>query len=174
MSVPNLKFLFYFFLVCIIALALFFPSNTDHASDGLYKASDLIAEAKRFRQKSKFPAATAMTYSFSVISGCVLGGIFIISKVALRRVIGLTYIFGRVRSFLYATIMFIVLYMIVFMERGEGTSEKSRLFLQLMSESRMYLAIWCLSIYLCIASSVVVFFASVIDLFFNRGIDEGY
>ncbi len=161
----NLRFLFYFFIICIVSLALIFPSSSECAIQGLYKASDLIPQAKFLRQYSKFPTATAMAYLSAVFFAHVLALNVICSKGVLMRGVKLICLQGRIRCLIYSIGGVFIYWIFIFNVVGDGMGVKNKWFLNNISESRFYLAYWCVAIYLII-SSVIVFIFFIFFLFF--------
>jgi hypothetical protein len=141
--------------------AFLFPANIENAESPLYKASDLIAEAKFIRKNSNFPAATAATYVVSVVSGFSLALMAIFSKVLMRRAAKLILFAGLLRCFVCSIVLFGISFSMIFIGAVIRESERGKWFLQSISESRIHLAWWCSALYLMIASSLIIFIASV-------------
>ncbi len=172
MSVNNLKFIFYCVWMCVIGLAFIFPAQLEGAEHGIYKIGDAIGEIKLFRKSSNFPAAMVVTYLFSLVSGYGLGMVAIFSVDILRKAVKLSFFYGRHRCFLMGGAGLIVSLTMIFMERVPNSSARSTYFLQSISESRFHLALWCSGILLITSSSLIVFFASISALFFDRNSND--
>lgn len=172
LSVTNFRFFLYFFWACVACSAFLFPANIENAESPLYKASDLIAEAKFIRKNSDFPAATAATYVVSVVSGFALALMAIFSKVLMRRAAKLILLAGQLRCFVCSVVLLGISFSMIFIGAIIREGEKGEWFLRSISESRIHLAWWCSAFYFLIASSLVIFIASVGILFLDGNIDE--
>ncbi len=171
MSVNNFRFLFYIFWFLIVASSFFFPSLLNEDINFFQSIGDSFAEVRFFKKTSNFPAALSATYSIAVIFGCILGVMSISSRELIGRSINLANKSGRFRCFSIALIVIFTLLVVIFFENRWILSEREKLFLLSISESRFHLAFWCSAIFLLIASSLATFFASIVGFIFSEGVD---
>jgi hypothetical protein len=107
-----------------------------------------------------------------VVSGFSLALMAIFSKVLMRRAARLILFAGLLRCFFCSIVLFGISFSMIFIGVVIRGNEKGKWFFQSISESRIYLAWWCSAFYLMIASSLIIFIASIGVVFFYRNIDE--
>ncbi len=173
MSVENIKFLFFSFLICIVALAFLFPANIDGSNSGLYRVGDFLGQVKNFRKSSDFPAALAMTHLVAVAFGYGLGLIVSLSREMVRPAVKYICNYGKFRCLWIGFVLTIISFYVIFFDNDwEYLSGRRAALIRQIPISRFYLAYWCSALFIISSSSLSFFIFSVFCLFSGKDLNE--